>query len=140
MRDKPSFDEWEELHPPPKRRHEGLTDGEWAERWRRSERNFRIVFGVFFGFAVGVGSVWHWLVGRVTFAAALLVVAGCMLLFAALFARKRDADALEYAAWILLPEWKFFERLPAWAAACVLATAALLFVILVAAIAAVLVR
>jgi hypothetical protein len=58
------------------------------------------------------------------------VIGGSMLLFATLFAQRRDNEALGHAAWIIFPEWSMVERLPWWAIVAILATGvALLFVL-----------
>jgi hypothetical protein len=117
VRDRPDLDELPE--PPPRpTRTAGLTDGEWAARRLRGEMRFHIAFGLVFGLAVGMLAVWHWGFLAVRFRlAATLVVVGSMVLFAALFARGRDADALDYAGWVAFTEWKAVEKLPWWAIA-----------------------
>ena len=119
MREGPTFDEREPAPPRPQRPIDGLTDAQWAAKVRRSERNFRIVFGLVFGLFTAVVAIWHWLPQGEYLWPAALVVGGSMLLFAALFAGKRDEEAIEYAGWMMLPEWKVFERLPGWAVAAV---------------------
>ncbi len=133
MRDKPSFDD---LEAPERveRALNGLTDARWAARVARRERVFRAACGVVFGLVVGVAGVWHWMFSLRTRAAALLVVAGSVLLFAALIARKRDVEAMGLAAWILLPEWQFVHRLPWWAIALAWAVAGAALVVAVAAV------
>ena len=92
---------------------DGLTDAQWVARREKKERTFRIAFGVIFGGVVGLLSVWHWGVVRSRSGlGTLLVIGGSMLLFAALFAQRRDNDALGHAAWIIFPEWSLMERLP----------------------------
>lgn len=119
MREGPTFDEREPPPPRPQRPIDGLTDAQWAAKVRRSERNFRIVFGLVFGLLTALVAIWHWLPQREFLWPAALVVLGSMLLFAALFAARRDEEAIGYAGWMMLPEWKAFERLPGWAAAAV---------------------
>ena len=108
---------------------DGLTDAQWVKRREKRERNFRIVCGVIFGGVVGLASVWHWGVVRSRSGlGTLLVIGGSMLLFAALFAQRRDNETLGHAAWILFPEWSLAQRLPWWAIVAVLAIGvALLF-------------
>jgi hypothetical protein len=118
----PSFDE---LGPPPASGAplHGLTDVQWAARGERRERNFRIVCGVIFGGIVGMLSTWHW--GAVSSRSdwgTFLVIGGSMLLFAALFAQRRDHEAVGHAAWIVFPEWSLLQRLPLWAIVAVLLT------------------
>ena len=131
MRDKPSFDDLE-AKAAPQSRFRGLTDSEWAARVERRERTFRALCGVIFGFVVGVLGVWPWLSALRTQLPALPVIGGSMLGFAALFARRRDEEAMGLAGWIMLPEWKVGQAVPWWAfavawlmgaAACVLVTA-----------------
>jgi hypothetical protein len=104
-----------------------MTDAEWAERRLRSERRFRFVFGGVFGLVVGLYAVWHWgfLANRYQLADAL-IVGGSMVLFATLFTRRRDEQALGLAAWISFTEWKAAASLPWWVIA---ASAATLFVV-----------
>ncbi|MBC8024032.1 MAG: hypothetical protein H7Y14_12980 [Burkholderiales bacterium] len=115
MRDRPDVDELAAPPSRPARRIDGLTDGEWAERRLRRDLWFRIAFGLMFGLGVGFFSIWHWgfLASRFR-VAAVLVVLGSMVLFAALFARRRDTEALGYAGWIAFTEWKALENLPWW--------------------------
>ena len=122
MRDRPGFDELEPPAPRPSRT-DGLTDAQWAERRLRSERRFRFVFGVVFGLAVGLFAVWHWgfFANKYQLADAL-IVGGSVVLFATLFTRKRDEQALGLAAWISFTEYKAAERLPWWIIATVAAT------------------
>ena len=126
----PSFDE---LEPPSAEGSpvDGLTDAQWVARREKQERAFRIACGVIFGGVVGLLSVWHWGVVRSRSGlATLLVIGGSMLLFAALFAQRRDHEALGHAAWIIFPEWSAVERLPWWAIVAILATGvALLFML-----------
>jgi hypothetical protein len=132
MRERPSFDDFVE---PPARvlpPLDGETDEQWAERVRRSERNFRFGFGLVFGFLVGAATVLHWFAGLQTPWPALMVVSGCMLLFAALFARRRDNEALAYAGWLALPEWMFAESLPWWAIAVIWFTGAAILAVAIA--------
>jgi len=117
----PSFDYVEPASGPPSRIN-GLTDAEWVARRERRERFFRIVCGVAFGGVVGSLSIWHWGFLRLrSETGTLLVVGGSMLLFATLFAQKRDDAALGHAKWILFPEWALAERLPWWAIVAILA-------------------
>ncbi len=110
-----------------------MTDAQWVARREKGERNFRIVFGVIVGAAVGLLSVWHWgIVRSRSGLATLLVIGGSMLLFAALFAQRRDNEALGHAAWIIFPEWSVAERLPWWAIVAILATGVALLAILAA--------
>jgi MFS superfamily sulfate permease-like transporter len=123
VRDRPSFDD---LEAPAREasRIDGLTDEEWARRRLRSETRFRIAFGAVFGVVVALLATWHWMLFDARFAQALaLVVVGCVVLFATLFARRRDYDALDYAQWIGLPEWKFLEKLPLGLLAAIVAAA-----------------
>ena len=125
----PSFDD---LEPPPAGSPiDGLTDAQWVARGERRERAFRIVCGIVFGGVVGLLSIWHWgAVRSRSDIGTLLVIGGSMLLFAALFAQRRDDEALGHAAWIVFPEWSLLERLPWWAVVAVLATGvAVLFVL-----------
>ena len=128
----PSFDVLE----PPKAEGspiDGLTDAQWVQRREKRERNFRIVCGVIFGGVVGLLSIWHWGVVRSRSGlGTLLVIGGSMLLFAALFAQRRDDDALGHAAWILFPEWSLAERLPWWVIVAILATGVALLSVLTA--------
>jgi hypothetical protein len=135
MRQGPSFDELVEPAPGPARPLDGETDEEWAARVRRSERNFRFGFGLAFGFLVGAATVLHWFAGLRSPWPAAMVIAGCMLLFAALFARRRDNEALNYAGWLALPEWKLAETLPWGAIACIWLVAAAILAVAVAAVA-----
>ena len=114
MRDRPGFDELE-LPAREPTRIDGLTDAEWAERRLRRERLFRVFFGIAFGFVVAVLAIWHWglFLPRMRLASALVIV-GSMVLFATLFARRRDDQALDYAGWIAFTEWKAVERMPWW--------------------------
>jgi hypothetical protein len=132
VRDRPDVDEIEAPLPPPPSLIDGLTDEEWAARRIHREARFRIVFGLLFGLAVGLLAIWHWgLFGVRLHFAASLVVSGSMVLFASLFARRRDQDALDYAGWLALTEWKLFESLPWWliaALAFVLFAAVFMFV------------
>ena len=106
---------------------DGLSDAQWVARRERRERYFRIVCGVIFGGVVGLLSVWHWGVVRSRSGlGTLLVIGGSMLLFAALFAQRRDGEALGHARWIMFPEWSLMERLPWWAIATILAIGVLL--------------
>ena len=126
----PSFDD---LAPPNSEgaRINGLTDAQWVARREKSERNFRVVFGVIVGAAVGLLSVWHWGVVRSRSGlGTLLVIGGSMLLFAALFAQRRDNEALGHASWIIFPGWSVVERLPWWAIGAILATGVALLAIL----------
>jgi hypothetical protein len=112
VRDRPDLDE---LEPPPVRpsKIDGLSDEEWARRRLRGDTLFRVAFGAVFGLMVALLASWHWMLfdKRLIHALSLLVV-GCIVLFATLFARRRDHDAMDYAQWIGLPEWKVFEKLP----------------------------
>ena len=118
MRERPGFDEIEAPAPAP--RAEGLSDEEWARRRLRREWVARAIFGLVFGLAVGLVSIWHWgFLGVRYGGAGALVLAGCMVLFAALFVRRRDDRALDYAGWIALPEWKVVDSLPWWAMAAI---------------------
>ena len=129
MRDRPGFDELEVPQPAPTR-VDGLTDAEWAERRLRRERLFRVVFGLAFGFVVAVLAIWHWGFFLPTMRlAAVLVVAGSMILFATLFARRRDHEALDYAGWIAFTEWKAAEKMPWW---MIISLAVMLLVVLFA--------
>jgi multisubunit Na+/H+ antiporter MnhB subunit len=128
----PSFDD---LEPPAVEGSPigGLTDAQWVARRERSERNFRILFGAIFGAAVGLLSMWHWGFLRPRAGLpALLVLGGSMLLFAALFAQRRDNEALGHASWIVFPEWNLAARMPWWAIVALLATALALLAILAA--------
>jgi hypothetical protein len=116
----PSFDH---LEPPqaPGALIGGLTDEQWVKRRERKELCLRIVCGVIFGGIVGLLSIWHWGVVRSrSDLGTLLVIGGSMLLFAALFAQRRDDAAMGHAAWILFPEWSLIERLPWWAIVAIL--------------------
>ena len=127
----PSFDE---LEPPPASTSpiDGLTDVQWVARREKRERHFRIVCGVIFGGVVGLLSIWHWGVVRSRSGlGTLLVIGGSMILFATLFAQRRDNEALGHAAWIIFPEWSVVERLPWWAIVSILATGVAVLAILV---------
>jgi len=127
MRDRPEF---VELEPPPARptRIDGLTNEQWAARRLARERRWRIGCGLLLGLLVGLFAIWHWgFLGERFRIAAGLVVVGSMVLFAALFARRRDAEALDYAAWIAFTEWKLVEKMPWWMIAAI---GAALFVVL----------
>jgi hypothetical protein len=119
VRDRPGFDE---LEPPAREpaRLDGLTEEEWAARRLRRERLFRAIFGLAFGFGVAVLAIWHWglFQPRMRVASAF-VIAGSMILFATLFARRRDDEALDYAGWIAFPEWKAVEKMPWWMIICI---------------------
>ena len=120
MRDRPVFGDIEPPSRAPSSLVDGLTDEQWAERRLRREARFRVGFGLVFGLAVGLAAIWHWrLFGVRLQLAAALVVSGSMVLFAALFARRRDQDALDYAGWLAFTEWKLVESLPWWAIAAV---------------------
>ena len=85
-------------------------------RREKGERHFRILFGVIFGGVVGLLSVWHWGIVRSRSGfGTILVIGGSMILFAALFAQRRDNEAMGHASWIVFPEWSVVERLPWWA-------------------------
>jgi hypothetical protein len=123
MRDKPSFDDLEPpaVTPTP---IDGLSDEQWAERRLRKERVVRIACGIALGCFLGMLSVWHWglLHGRSRLPA-LMVLGGSVVLFASLFAQRRDDEALDYAGWIAFPEWKIFESLPWWVIAMIFSIA-----------------
>jgi hypothetical protein len=134
VREKPSFDDIE-LPPVVTTPIDGMTDEQWAARLDRRERRWRMAFGAVFGTVVGTLAlfpVWPWTLWRVRPGLSFLfVVAGCAILFAALFAQRRDHEALEHARWILMPEWYLVEKLPVWVLALVLAAglaAVILFV------------
>ena len=106
---------------------DGLTDAQWVARRERRELAVRIAGGLIFGGVVGLLSVWHWGVVRSRSGlGTALVIGGSMLLFAALFAQRRDDAALGHAAWILFPVWSAIERLPWWAIFALLAIGVLL--------------
>jgi hypothetical protein len=131
LRDKPSFDDVEPavIVTTP---IDGLTDAQWAERRIRGERRVRFALGLAFGLFIGLVSIWHWgLWERRTALAALLVISACMLLFALLFVQRRDDDALDYAAWIVLPEWKLVESLPWWMIVLIFSVALVVLMLLV---------
>jgi hypothetical protein len=119
VRDKPSFDD---IEPPVivTSPIDGLTDEQWAERSRRRAQVVRIVFGSVAGLIVGSIAVLHWGLAHRRFGmAALLVLGGCMVLFASLAAQDRGRHAADYAGWIAFPEWKLFDSLPWWAIALI---------------------
>jgi hypothetical protein len=124
----------DEMEPPPARPVsliDGLTDEQWARRRLRREARFRVVFGLVFGFAVALLASWHWMLFPARYvAAAGLVFLGSMLLFATLFARRRDDEAMEYAQWVAFTEWKFAQSLPWWLIASVAAIALVLAAVL----------
>jgi hypothetical protein len=136
LRDKPSFDD---LEPPVivTTPIDGMSDEEWAERNLRGERRVRVAFGIAIGLFIGLVSILHLrLLSSRSALPALLVVSGCMLLFAVLFAQRRDDEALGHAAWIAFPEWSLVESLPLWTIAMVfsIAVAVLLLLVVVAVI------
>ena len=120
--DKPSFDD---VEPPPivTTLIDGMSDEQWAARLARRERRWRMAFGAVFGAAVGTAALFTawprtpWMQPGVPF---LVVVAGCAILFAVLFAQRSDEEALERAKWILLPELYLVDKLPVWLLALVL--------------------
>ena len=128
MRDRPDLDEIElpAREPTP---INGLTDAEWARRRLRREWIFRVFFGLAFGFVVAVLAIWHWglFLPRMRLAS-ILVIGGSMILFATLFARRRDEQALDYAGWLVLTEWKAVEKMPWW---MIISLGVALFVVLV---------
>jgi hypothetical protein len=127
VRDHPDIDEIERPLAPPPSLIDGLTDEQWAERRLRGASRFRIAFGIVFGFAVALVASWHWMLFATRYvAAAALLFVGSMLLFATLFARRRDHEAMEYAQWVAFTEWKFAQSLPWWLVAAIAALALVL--------------
>lgn len=103
---------------------------EWGDRYERDNRRGRRAWGAVIGLFIGLlilarqsGIAAHWYV-------VLPIVIGCVVLFAVLFARNREAEAGELATLLLWPEWTIWRRIPWWGYVIVITLLVIVFIVL----------